>query len=666
MKNKKLIKILKKAALGAMSSILILHGAPIGVMAMQDNPPPTANTSPPLYSPQQIFERSTGALPQVTQNYAQNLAIADSTGTTRLISTPAYGIDIQILYRPNPQTQFAPAATISRNDTFTNIFFDQNDQYIYAITNINRPRAVLARLDPSNLNVLEVIFEHDRLDVYATFGNTFTPGRPGGVIYHDFLMHRHFLSQDVYEFFTQLYALLPQPSIVTIDSLWDDFNMAAVNVRSDINRGRLYMFDRQQNNLTLLTDRNWGDINHMAPTRPISFTARDGLIIPGYLTLPLGVDPAVLLQTAESIALSQTAESIALSPGTEPANLPLVVMPHGGPHMRDTWGGMFDWIQFLANRGYAVFQPNFRGSTGYGRDFMAAGFNQWGLDMQNDITDGVKHLIDIGIADPTRIAIFGASYGGYAALAAATFTPELYAAVISLAGISNLFTWLEHIPPYWTQMTDVLHYRLGHPIYDEARLQATSPLFHVEHINAPVLIAHGANDNTVPVQESLQMIDAMEAIGREVYHMIFADEGHSLVHNHNKIAFFTMVEAFLARYLGGRTTTTMEELEAQIQAAMIPHNIDGNQGVITHHLDIEEGMIGSFELIFQYFTHGMNSVNAAVVINGREVALGLGLNAGDVLGFYILPEDVGGNMHIRMSTNCVNSGIVHTFIVAGE
>ena len=262
----------------------------------------------------------------------------------------------------------------------------------------------------------------------------------------------------------------------------------------------------------------------MAEMRPIEYTARDGLNISGYLTIPVGV---------------------------EPENLPVVALIHGGPWIRDVWGWNSE-VQFLANRGYAVFQPNFRGSTGFGREFLQAGYGQWGLAMQDDITDGVLWLIEQGIADPDRIAIFGASYGGYAALAGAAFTPELYAAAISLVGVSNIFTLLESIPPWWETERERLYVRVGHPIYDEERLIATSPVFHADAITAPLFVAHGANDPRVALSESEQIVEALEARGVDVEFFVALDEGHGFTNFTNVQRFYSTLEAFLAEHLGGR------------------------------------------------------------------------------------------------------------------
>ena len=222
--------------------------------------------------------------------------------------------------------------------------------------------------------------------------------------------------------------------------------------------------------------------------KPIEYKSRDGLTIHGYLTLPVG---------------------------REAKNLPVVVNPHGGPWARDAWGYNPE-VQFLANRGYAVFQMNFRGSTGYGRKFWETSFKQWGKTMQDDITDGVQWLIKQGIADPKRVAIYGGSYGGYATLAGVTFTPDLYAAAVDYVGVANLFTFMNTIPPYWKPFLDMFHEMVGDPEKDKELFTAASPVMHADKIKTPLFVAQGAQDPRVNKNESDQMVEALKKRGVDV------------------------------------------------------------------------------------------------------------------------------------------------------
>jgi len=265
----------------------------------------------------------------------------------------------------------------------------------------------------------------------------------------------------------------------------------------------------------------WLDEKQMAEMKPIRYGSRDGLEIRGYLTLP-----------AQG----------------ESNGLPLVVNPHGGPWARDSWGFNPE-IQFLASRGHAVLQMNFRGSTGFGRKFMEASFGQWGLTMQDDIEDGVRWAVEQGIADPQRVAIYGGSYGGYAALSGLTKTPDLYACGISYVGVSNLFTWIAAIPPYWKPYLEMMYEMVGHPEKNVERFRQTSPFFNSERIAAPLFVAQGANDPRVSKEESDQIVEALRKRGVHVEYMVKDDEGHGFQNEENRFDFYRALERFLGRHL---------------------------------------------------------------------------------------------------------------------
>jgi dipeptidyl aminopeptidase/acylaminoacyl peptidase len=264
----------------------------------------------------------------------------------------------------------------------------------------------------------------------------------------------------------------------------------------------------------------------LAAMKPVEFAARDGMKINGYLTLPLGAPPR---------------------------NLPLVLVVHGGPWARDSWG-FNPYIQLLANRGYGVLQINFRGSTGFGKKYLHAGDRQWGLEMQTDLSDGVKWAVDQGIADPKRVAIFGGSYGGYAALAGAAFTPDLYRCAVDECGPSNLFTLLESFPPYWEVARSIFFTRVGNPGApgDKALLTTASPLFSAGKIKIPMLIGQGANDPRVKQAEAEQIADAIAKHRASAVYVLYTDEGHGFVRPENRLDFTARMEKFLADNLGGR------------------------------------------------------------------------------------------------------------------
>lgn len=262
----------------------------------------------------------------------------------------------------------------------------------------------------------------------------------------------------------------------------------------------------------------------MAPMAFVEITARDGLTLPSYLTIP---------------------------PESAGMNLPMVLNVHGGPWHRDTWT-FHSEVQWLANRGYAVLQVNFRGSTGFGKSFLHAGDKEWGRKMQHDLTDSVKWAIDQGIADPERVAIFGGSYGGYAALAGAAFTPNLYRCAVAMVGPSSILTWMASIPPYWKPLIKLFHTRVGNPDTEEDMLKERSPLFSVDQIRIPMLIGQGANDPRVRQEESEQIVAALKSKGHEVEYALYEDEGHGLYRPENRLDFYARAERFLARHLGGR------------------------------------------------------------------------------------------------------------------
>ncbi len=232
-------------------------------------------------------------------------------------------------------------------------------------------------------------------------------------------------------------------------------------------------------------------------------------------------------------------------------NLPMVLKVHGGPWSRDFW--RFDpVVQWLANRGYLCLQVNFRGSMGFGKEFLNAGDREWGGKMQDDLVDSVKWCIENGYADPERIAIMGASYGGYAALCGATFTPDLFKCAISVCGPSNLITFLKSIPPYWKTYWAIFRKRIGDPDKEAEFLKSRSPYFHADKIKIPLLIAQGANDPRVNREESEQIVKALRERGKEVEYLLFENEGHGLLIQENRLKFYESAEKFLAKHLGGR------------------------------------------------------------------------------------------------------------------
>jgi dipeptidyl aminopeptidase/acylaminoacyl peptidase len=344
---------------------------------------------------------------------------------------------------------------------------------------------------------------------------------------------------------------------ISFDSSTRDEKLWLISAGADTEPGEKYLFDRRTRKLTLqYRIKEKLARGQLAGMKPIRYKSSDGLEIPAYLTLP---------------------------PGVEAKNLPLIVFPHGGPWGRDSWG-YSPYTQFLANRGYAVLQMNFRGSTGYGKKFLDAGNKQWGDKMQDDITWGVKHLVAQGVADPKRVGIMGGSYGGYATLAGVAFTPDVYAAAVSLVGPSNLITLLESVPPYWESFRKVFLERMGDPATPEgkAQLERQSPLNSANKIKTPLLVVQGANDPRVKKAESDQIVIALRDRKFPVEYIVAPDEGHGFARPVNNMAWVVSAEKFLSKYLGGRyqegatpeVAARLKEITVDVKTVELPKRVD--------------------------------------------------------------------------------------------
>jgi dipeptidyl aminopeptidase/acylaminoacyl peptidase len=329
------------------------------------------------------------------------------------------------------------------------------------------------------------------------------------------------------EDFARMKKLLPDGE-VSITGMTEDESTWMVVVSSDVDPGSRYLYDRKNGKVELLyRSRPNLPSKDLVALKPVRYSARDGMIIPGYLAVPKEM---------------------------KAENLPTVMVIHGGPWGRVTWGYNPE-LQYLANRGYAAFTMNFRGSSGYGKKFLNAGNKQWGTGfMQHDISDAVMYLVKEGIADPKRVGIYGGSYGGYATLAGVAFTPDLYAAGISYVGPSNIITLLNSIPPYWAPIKKMFAVRVGDMEKPEElkMLEAQSPLNSAAKIKAPLLVVQGANDPRVKKRESDQIVVALRDLGRQVEYMVAPDEGHGFAGKENRLAVYAAMERFFARHLGGR------------------------------------------------------------------------------------------------------------------
>jgi dipeptidyl aminopeptidase/acylaminoacyl peptidase len=445
--------------------------------------------------------------------------LTDHAGAIR-VATTTDGVNTSILYRATEQNQFRTVLTTDFRTSVAPLFFTFDNSALYVLSNRDRDKTALVILDLDTGSESEPLFEHPDVDLngasYSRRRKVLTTAS-----FTTWKSFRHFFDQQTRQLFEALEARLPGYEIALQSQNLDE-DTFVVATYSDRTMGARYLYVQKTDTLTSLGEVNpCIDYRDMAPMQPVSYATRDGLMVHGYLTLPLN---------------------------SSGKNLPVIVNPHGGPWVRDSWGYNPE-VQFLANRGFAVFKMNYRGSTGYGRAFWEKSFKQWGRAMQDDITDGVNWLIQQGIADPERVGIYGASYGGYATLAGITFTPELYAAAVDYVGVANLFTFMQTIPPYWKPYLDMMHVMVGDPQQDQELMQAASPVFHVDRIQTPLFIAQGANDPRVNKNESDQMVQALQDRGVEVQYMVKDNEGHGFRNEENQFEFYGAMEEFFRGHL---------------------------------------------------------------------------------------------------------------------
>ena len=445
--------------------------------------------------------------------------ITDHAGNIR-VATTTDGVNTTLLYRKTEQDAWKPVITTSFKETFAPQFFTFDNKALYGVSNIGRDKAAIVEFDPETGKETKVLFDHPEVDVsdlhYSKKRKVIT-----SATYTTWKEERRFFDPVTEQLYTSLEHKLPGYDVYVVSSnkAEDTFIVRTITDRS---LGSFYLYESNSGTLTKLADRNpWLKEEQLAEMKPIEYKSRDGLVIHAYLTLPKG------------------------KPSKD---LPIVVNPHGGPWVRDEWGFNPE-VQFLANRGFGVLQMNFRGSTGYGRKFWEAGFKQWGQSMQDDITDGVKWLIDQGVADPKRVAIYGGSYGGYAVLEGLTKTPDLYAAGVDYVGVSNLFTFMKTVPPYWKPFLDMMYEMVGNPDKDKALFEENSPALNADKIKAPLFVAQGAKDPRVNIDESNQIVNALKKRGIDVEYMVKENEGHGFHNEENRFSFYEAMESFLAKHL---------------------------------------------------------------------------------------------------------------------
>ena len=452
----------------------------------------------------------------------------DHDGKLRIATAIVDGVNQSILYRENEEDEFKTIITTNFKEGFNPQFFTFDNKNIIGSSNLGRDKSVIVEFDPITAKEVRVLYANDDYDVngvgYSRKRKVIT-----AAYFESWKSERHYFDSTSKAIFEKIQKQLSGYEI-GITAINKDENIIILRTYSDKSLGSYYIYNSDDDKMEKIVEVSpWIDENEMSNQLPIDYQSRDGLKINGYLTLPKGYN----MENAK--------------------NLPVVINPHGGPWARDSWGFNPE-VQFLANRGYAVLQMNFRGSTGYGRKFFEASFKKWGREMQDDITDGTQWLIDKGIADSTRIAIYGGSYGGYATLMGLVKEPQMYAAGVDYVGVSNMFTFMKTIPPYWEPMLEMMYEMVGDVEKDSVMLREVSPVFHVDKIKAPLFIAQGKNDPRVNVDESDQMVKAMKDKGIKVEYLVKNNEGHGFRNEENKFDFYRAMEKFLNTQLSKKDT----------------------------------------------------------------------------------------------------------------
>ena len=476
--------------------------------------------------------------------------VADLDGNLRLATRMTQDGGTELM-RVEGKKLSKPILKVSWQEAMGGFAFRKGGRTLYLETNVgDGDLSYLAEMDPKSGKVTRL--ESDPLGRVDLSRAAFSEATDElvGTVYFDDRKRNYWKDKGFEEDFLFLKKKFPNLEVGLADMSGDDGRWLVL-ISGDMDPGTYYLFDRKSREISLFGALR-PDLpkEKLAPMMPVRYPSSDGMEIPGYLTLPYGV---------------------------EAKQLPLLVMPHGGPWARDYWG-YNGTAQFFANRGLAVLQPNFRQSTGYGKKFYSAGRHEWGDKMQDDLTWGVKDLVAKGVVDPKRVAIYGGSYGGYAALAGLAFTPEVYAAGASFVGPSNLFTLLNSIPPYWESVRHQFDYYVGDPKNpeDEVRMRRQSPLFSVEKMKAPLMVVQGANDPRVKQAESDQIVEAYRKRGQAVEYLVAADEGHGFARPDNRLAAMLALERFLHRHIGSelqqKAPKWMEEKLTKLKAGgAIPH-----------------------------------------------------------------------------------------------
>jgi dipeptidyl aminopeptidase/acylaminoacyl peptidase len=469
------------------------------------------------------LDLQTGKLDKLIDNPGYAAWYADQDMVVRGAISPLPDGGYDLLVRDDAEAGWRTLLTIPSDDVEASelLAFTGDGKSLVGISSVGANTGRLVRIDLASGDT-QVLLEDPEADVAGAILHPDTEEPQIAVVLKDRAEYR-VLDPAVAPDYEAVRALHPgDPNLVNRDEA-DATWLIAYN--EDAGPLRYYAYDRTSRTGSFLFESRPA-LSHyeLAHMEPFSFVTRDGLTVHGYVTFP---------------------------PGGGRSGLPAVLDVHGGPTVRDVWGWNPE-AQWLANRGYLCIQVNYRGSTGYGKAFVNAGNREWGGKMHDDLIDGVRYVVEQGWADPDRIAIYGGSYGGYAALVGAAFTPDVFRCAVDVVGPSNLQTLLETIPPYWAPMKADLYKRVGNPETDKEFLWSRSPLSRVRDIRIPLLIAQGANDPRVKQAESEQIVAALAEAGIDYEYMLFPDEGHGFAKPANRLKFYAAAERFLAKYLGGR------------------------------------------------------------------------------------------------------------------
>jgi len=469
------------------------------------------------------LDLQSGQLEKVVENPGFVGFLVDSKFQARGAIAPLPDGGLAIMVRDTPDDDWRPLLQVGQEDSLTTypLAFTLDGGSLWAVSSQGANTGRLVKMDATTADT-EVIVEDPHYDLSGARLHPDTREPQLAVFLKDRTEY-HVLDPEIGPDIEALQAV-EDGDLTLLNEDGADRTWLAAYMNDD-GPVRFYAYDRESRSTTFLFEHQPALSQYtLAKVEPFSFEARDGLEIHGYLTFP---------------------------PEADRHGLPAVLNVHGGPWVRDAWG--YDGeSQWLANRGYLSIQVNYRGSTGYGKAFVNAGDREWGAKMHDDLVDAVRWVVDQGHADPQRIAIYGGSYGGYAALVGAAFTPDVFRCAVDIVGPSDLRTLIRSIPPYWAPMVAQFHTRVGNPDTESDFLWSRSPLSRVDDIRIPILVAQGANDPRVKQAEAEAIVAALSEKGIDHEYLLFPDEGHGFARPENRLKFYAAAERFLAKHLGGR------------------------------------------------------------------------------------------------------------------